>query len=529
MAETDDDEVVQELDVYISKALADKLYLCQYPLRPAHMTYDDGYCLEARVKPKQQKVEIEFSLNTSGPNYDKSKGEAIAQNADGHSEKDTYFNGAMMDKQVLTSTRAVASADNYAVGLLRPGELHLTPLHAIVQMKPSFAYMDRSDTDSGAVDTFADGAEEEEDEPKAVTMRFASTETDRLKKARERSYKFIQQQMANEPWTNVKFHNFGSEMSGVERTMLLCPQMDQDMSDLPGTPQDYLKSLVVENESTTSGSSSSSASKMASCGQSMQALQKLPLPDQIKSIMMSAKVINFAKLLSLMPKAVDETSIVRSLQQVAVLVQGCWVVKSEVLYPKDSFSPQTGVSADILCRSRDYVMWLYTQSRHIVQQKLVDTIRLPPEDVKMMLSSMGRLTPQGWEFLLPYDKNFVSRHSDVVQRQQMLWDAKQQYLSKSFKAARQEAKGRNDAIMQSPPAGGRPRQRRRTRSRQDSMTSEGSGSESGTDRMDAECSKPRRGPASPSSKGKADGEVSKAKVSRGQTNADATRVSSAVK
>lgn len=25
------------------------------------------------------------------------------------------------------------------------GELHLTPLHAIIQMRPSFAYMDRAD------------------------------------------------------------------------------------------------------------------------------------------------------------------------------------------------------------------------------------------------------------------------------------------------------------------------------------------------------------------------------------------------
>lgn len=496
----EEDEVVQELDVYISKALADRLYLCQYPLRPAHMTYDDAHCLEARVKPKQQKVELEFSLNTYGPNYDKSKGEAIAINVDKSAEsRDPFFRSAMMDKQVLTSTRAVASGDNYAIGLLRPGELHLTPLHAIVQMKPSFSYMDRTDTEKDKVsgDAFADG-EEEEEEPKAVTVRFASTETDRMKKARERSYNFLQQQMANEPWTKVSFHAFGSEMSSVERTMLLCPQMDQDMSDLPGTPEDYFKSLVIENESNCGSGKPTSASNQAACSQSVHALQKLPLPDQIKAIMTSAKVIDTAKLMSLMPKGVDETSVVRSLQQVAVLVQGCWVVKSEVLYPKDSFSPSTGVPAETLCRARDYVMWLYTQSRHVVQRKLTDTIKLPPEEVKMVLSSMAKLTAGGWEFLLPFDKSFMTRHPDVVQRQQMLWDAKQQSLSKSFKVARQE--GSNDAIMQSPPPGGRPRQRRRTRSRRDSATSEGSGSESGTDRAEIDLSRVKREPLSPSSK-----------------------------
>ena len=41
------------------------------------------------------------------------------------------------------------------------------------------------------------------------------------------------------------------------------------------------------------------------------------------------------------------------LQRVCVLVQGCWVVRSEVLYPKDFTSPHNGVCSDVLCRARD--------------------------------------------------------------------------------------------------------------------------------------------------------------------------------
>lgn len=41
----------------------------------------------------------------------------------------------------------------------------------------------------------------------------------------------------------------------------------------------------------------------------------------------SAKVIRFSQLLALLPQGVDATAVLRSLQQVAVLVQGCWVVK----------------------------------------------------------------------------------------------------------------------------------------------------------------------------------------------------------
>lgn len=54
-------------------------------------------------------------------------------------------------------------------------------------------------------------AEEEEDadEPQAVQVRFAGAETERSKRARERSFHFLQQQQDNEPWSRIKFHPLG--------------------------------------------------------------------------------------------------------------------------------------------------------------------------------------------------------------------------------------------------------------------------------------------------------------------------------
>ncbi|XP_049523823.1 DNA-directed RNA polymerase III subunit RPC5-like [Dermacentor silvarum] len=465
----DDDEVVQELDVYISKALADNLYLLQYPHRPVGRSYNEDQCVAARVKPKQHKVELEFALNTHDPSYDRLRGEQFAANADGSGDRSAdqkpVFKSTMMDRQLLTSTKSTSSAENYAVGILRPGELHLSPLSAIVQMMPSFPHLDQSDKKAKAAE-----AEEEVDEPKAVTVRFANQETDRAKKAREKSFRFIHQKQESEPWVEATYHNFGSEMSGVERAMLVCPQMDRDESELPKTLQDYFKDLVIENTGTKAPVKSSQEL-------SMHALSRLPIQDQIKAVLMSAKVVDFAKLMSALPPKSDATSVVRFLQQVALLVQGCWVVKSDVLYRKDSFSPKTGVPADTLCRARDFLMFLFTQSRFVTQTKFADTVRLPVIDVKTLLEEMAKPTPDGWEFMLPYDRDFVARYPDVVQRQQMLWDAKQQFLSKSFRLSRQEAQ---DTLMQSPPAGTKGRQqKRRARSRNDSTASDGSGSDSG--------------------------------------------------
>lgn len=490
-SEDEDDTVVKEVDVYISKALAETLYLLQYPQRSVGRSYNGERCVAARVKPKQQKLELEFALNTSDPTYDSVRAEQFATNADASStrsgDQKPFFESSRMDKQILTSVKSSSAAENYAVGVLRPGELHLSPLSAIVQMMPTFPYLDQSDAKARAAEA-ATEEEEEADEPKAVTVRFAQQETDRSKRAREKSFRFMQQKQESEPWIEATFHNFGSERSGVERSMLVCPQMDRDESELPKTIQDYFKDLILERPSDGSqGPGQASQAKQstdsralfkASQEVSMHALSNLPLQDHIKAVLVSAKVIDFAKLMSVLPPKSDPTSVVRFLQQVAVLIQGCWVVKSEVLYPKDSFSPRTGVPAEIMCRARDFLLYLYTQSRHVTQTKFAETVRLFPEDVKVLLKEIAKPTPNGWEFLLPCDRDFISKYPDVVQRQQMLWDAKQQFLSKSFRLSRQEGQG--DVVMQSPPAGTKGKhQKRRVRSRNDSTASEGSGSDSG--------------------------------------------------
>ena len=62
MSDEEDDPVVQEVDVFLSKQLSDHLYLFQYPVRPVNMKYDDIPHLCARVKPVQQKVKRDSNL-----------------------------------------------------------------------------------------------------------------------------------------------------------------------------------------------------------------------------------------------------------------------------------------------------------------------------------------------------------------------------------------------------------------------------------------------------------------------------------
>lgn len=54
----------------------------------------------------------------------------------------------------------------------------------------------------------------------------------------------------------------------------------------------------------------------------------------------------------------------------------------------------------------------------------VKPLKLLSEDVKEILEQMARpKVNQGWEFREEFDQEFVKRHPEIVQRQEMIWGA----------------------------------------------------------------------------------------------------------
>jgi len=279
----DDDPVVHEIPVFLAKSLAKQLFLYQYPVRPCSMSYDSVEVLDSKVKSKQQQVEITLSLNTNSSNYDESKGEQIALNVDGcdaHStsdksrsklksgklenssnESDLNFPDGRMDRQVLTSSRAVRDTSRYAVGILDQNELHITPIEGILSLRPSMEYLDQSDktakaegrgllTDNDLEDVKDSSAmfsdEEGESDMKAVTVRFArggQNEKEKYAKIKEKSYEYQQKKLREEPWVKTNFHNLKSQKWEEQSQKLFCRKMDEEIVNLNSTPSAYLNHL----------------------------------------------------------------------------------------------------------------------------------------------------------------------------------------------------------------------------------------------------------------------------------------------
>ncbi|KOB52325.1 putative RNA polymerase III 80 kDa subunit RPC5 [Operophtera brumata] len=126
-----------QVDVFLSKALANNLVVLQYPVRPGNRDWNDIKIKNAAIKPKNQMFRLEVALDTYSDKYCPSKGEQIAVNTDGQQEstwhvkekdKSLYFKQGMMDKIVLESSAPCIDTKKYAVAILQDKELHITPI-----------------------------------------------------------------------------------------------------------------------------------------------------------------------------------------------------------------------------------------------------------------------------------------------------------------------------------------------------------------------------------------------------------------
>jgi len=61
-----------------------------------------------------------------------------------------YFCSGKLDRFGLQSAQGSLNCDRYAVGTIHQGQIHLTPLTTIIQMRPDLAYLDQAEAASKA-------------------------------------------------------------------------------------------------------------------------------------------------------------------------------------------------------------------------------------------------------------------------------------------------------------------------------------------------------------------------------------------
>lgn len=240
---------------------------------------------------------------------------------------------------------------------LSPSEqLHLTPLHSIVQLRPSLSHLDKADSGAkkaaatvAGSDGGGDTTESEGEEAKPVVVKFARRES--KVKSQQKSvgrrmnfHEAMENRRTSENWITVQYNNLESYEAAEERRLLFADHENQS-SLFSQTMEDYVDTVcprTVTQEATPPVAMPTGVLSLAD-------LKSLPLNQQVVKLLRNAHMMQLNRLCSMLGVMGGAVmSVCEAVRSCAVLVQGCWVVSSQQLFPGDDNASKRS--------SRDYIV-----------------------------------------------------------------------------------------------------------------------------------------------------------------------------
>lgn len=71
----------------------------------------------------------------------------------------------------------------------------------------------------------------------------------------------------------------------------------------------------------------------------------------------------------------------------------------------------------------------FTENEYVNRKAISAVVKLPAEEIKEIFNNLGRSKQKkGWQLTIPPDTDFPTRHPEIAQRQEMLWEAKRKQL-----------------------------------------------------------------------------------------------------
>lgn len=205
------------------------------------------------------------------------------------SERMCYASGTV-DHQIYLSTRSMENPKRYIVGYLtnyhdKGKEMHLSLVNGIIQMRPSFVHFDRSESRRMAEQKVDHESDAEEEEAKHVTVKFARTETERSRKAREKSFNYLLKRSDDEPWCETEWCPPDTIQAQLERQKLFSTSDESTGHALSLPSNEYVEILIPAERDFCNGDSAVPSNVCVT----MSKLKTFPLPEQIRQILKDGK------------------------------------------------------------------------------------------------------------------------------------------------------------------------------------------------------------------------------------------------
>lgn len=178
----------------------------------------------ARMKPQHQILQLDYEVDQRSEHYDTDAEDYLKQ------------------KHLRLQSSSVPALTNYAVAVFRDGQLHISPVSGILQMRPSLAHIDDAvDEEVDDVDMADQEEEKEEEGIKEVQFQFKKKQSERAISAIQNSYAYKKQQINAERWRELKVYDKESAVSETEFENLFSEREEDVISTMSAA--EYLKAL----------------------------------------------------------------------------------------------------------------------------------------------------------------------------------------------------------------------------------------------------------------------------------------------
>lgn len=305
----------------------------------------------------------------------------------------------------MSSSWSPPPATGYAVGVLIGNKLHLNPIHAVVQLRPSMDYL--SSGNSKGKKNATSGEDSNEGKPLGLPK----------KQSKQMSSGNEQKPDVEESWIPLKYHGSKSDLSSRYLQNMVAPE--SSTIEFAMSPYDYMSSLCP----------GISNNNIKLNGPSRRVLLSLPLEERIKRLFLEGPPIHrFAALRHLIPNdSIEDLLIV--LQEYGQLVQGLWVPKTSLLFPNPKPTEKVKLAA------RDYILLLFSKSLVVTPSEL--NVPMKPLILKSFLNifAVERPSFKDWKFKENVDTLFVELYPDIVRKQEQAWEVMGKNISAAFDRA----------------------------------------------------------------------------------------------
>lgn len=397
----EDDEIVQELDVYFAPDAAPQLYLLQFPGKRADDVAAIVEPVAARLKPRHNMLQLDIPLPQA------------------HQQSFQRTDTRRFDSQTVpVRTHMCLAQLVQASDGSDQQQLHLVPLEHIHQMRPNFSHVDAQDAlgDDGDDADAAMASSAKDDAAKTnKPVTFQRKESERAAQARMNTYAFQKASQDAEDWIDLQVVS-----STLQRLKLEGNNVDTDTRSTiwqsDATTAKYLQTLNYGVSTSSDTAIAATTVENTETPDVNSKIHKVAVVSKLTTLLKTGSPIPFSILASQFHNEANDAEplLVEALNACAVLVRGNWCLHSK-------FLPRFGKIRTLLLLILQDDGWI--DRRRLWHQVYRGSTKIHPEQLLALLQQIGKQRPggHGWILQVAADDNFSEDHLEIVQLHEEYW------------------------------------------------------------------------------------------------------------